>query len=281
MRLLTAEISSNCDIALHGDTHQDNIQSSDSGIEQTFEWIRRERNRRFIFMGDAIEAITTDDKRYQHDTTVDPIPMRQLASIVDKYRPIAKRGLAWLAGNHEFALQRFGDLGAEMAGNLEIPYGGCAAKLLLKDKHGPIAKLYLCHPSRFTMRSNAKDYEQRVANMKAAAKRFLVDKAGDCVVMAVGHTHKLLIVDPSPKLVIFDEGGKLKQDYLIGDNSMPHYIDPDRRWYLNTGSYLRTMLLDHDGYAERAGYDPIEIGFIVLEIRDRKVVKARRMVVGG
>jgi hypothetical protein len=279
MRLLQGEIPSSCDIALFGDTHQDNIQSSDSGIEQTFEWIRAEKNRRFIFMGDAIEAITSDDKRYQHDTTRDPIPLRQTARMIERCQPIKKRGLAWLGGNHEFALQRFGDLAQFMANALDIPYGGCAAKLLLQDKHGPIAKLYLCHPSRFTIRSNAKDYEQRVANMKAALKRFLVDKAGDCVVMSCGHTHKLLVVDPSPKLVIFDEGGKLKQDYLIGDNSMPHYIDPDRRWYVNTGSYLRTMVLEHDGYAERFGYDPVELGFAVVEIRDRKVVAVKRMVV--
>jgi hypothetical protein len=230
-------------------------------------------------MGDGIEAITTDDKRYQHDTTRNPIPLKQAGFLVERYKPIKKRGLAWLGGNHEFMLQRFGDLAEAMAGNLDIPYGGCAAKLLLRDKHGPIAKLYLCHPSRFTLRSNAKDFEQRRANMMAGLKRFLVDKAGDCVLMAVGHTHKLLIVEPSPKLVIFDEGGKLKQDYLTGDNTMPRYIDPDRRWYVNTGSYLRTMILDHDGYAERFGYDPVELGYAVLEIRDQKVVAVRRMVV--
>jgi UDP-2,3-diacylglucosamine pyrophosphatase LpxH len=279
MRLLEGTIPSSCDIALFGDTHWGNLQMSDSGFFQTCEWIMAERNRRFVFMGDAIEAITTDDKRYQDDTTVDPIPMRQLSTFVDICQPIRKRGLAWLSGNHEFKLQRFGDIGEEMADRLEIPYGGCAAKLLLRDKRGPIAKVYLAHPSRFTIRSNAKDFEQRRANMAASVKRFLVDKAGDCVVMGFGHTHKLLVVDPSPKLVIFDEGGKLKQDYLIGDNSMPHYIDPDRRWYANTGSYLRTMVLDHDGYAERAGYDPVELGFAVVEIRDRKVTAVKRMVV--
>jgi len=279
MRLLIADIPSNCEIAMHGCTHEGNIQTCESGMEQTFEWIMAGRNRRFIFTGDAIEAITTDDKRYQHDTTVDPIPLRQLARLVERYKPIRKRGLAWLAGNHEFKLQRFGDLGAEMAERLDIPYGGCAAKLLLKDKRGPIAKVYLCHPNRFQLRSGAKDYEQRVANMKAQVKRFLTDKAGDCVVMAAANAHKLLIVDPSPKLVIFDEGGKLKQDYLVGDNSMPRYIDPDRRWYASIGSYLRTMILGHDGYAERAGYDPVELGFAVVEIRDRKVVAVKRMVV--
>ena len=279
MRLLEGEIPSNAEIALFGDTHWGNLQMSDSGFEQTREWIMAERNRRFVFMGDAIEAITTDDKRYQDDTTREPIPLRQLSTFVKICKPIRKRGLAWLGGNHEFKLQRFGDIGAEMARNMAIPYGGAACKLLLRDKRGPIAKLYLCHPSRFTINSHAKDFEQRRANMQASVKRFLVDKAGDCVVMALGHTHRLMVVQPSPKLVIFDDGRRLKQEYLDGDNSMPHYIDPDRRYYLNTGSYLRTMLLGHDGYAERAGLDPVELGFVVLSICDRKVVSATAVVV--
>ena len=279
MRLLTAEIQSNCDIAFHGDVHQDNIASSESGLEETFDWIMRERHRRFVFVGDAIEAITTDDKRYQNDTTNCSIPLKQARALVKRYEPIRRRGLAWLSGNHEFMLHRFGDLGEQMARDLAIPYGGTACKILLRDKHGPIAKVYACHPSRWTVRSQAKDYEQRRANMMAAVKRFLVEKAGDCIVMAVGHTHKLIVVPPSPKLVLYDDGSKLRQAYLQGDNSLPQYIDPDRRWYVNTGSYLRTQILGHDGYAERFGYDPVELGYAVLEIRDRKVVAVRCSIV--
>ena len=279
MRLLEGVVPSNCDIALFACTHQDNIQSSDSGIEQTFDWIMAKPSRRFGFLGDAIEAITTDDTRYQDDTTIDPIPLRQMKRFIARCQPIKTRGLAWLAGNHEFKLQRFGDLGAEMAEQLDIPYGGCAAKLLLKDKHGPIAKIYMHHPNRFTIRSNAKDHEQRRANEMAAVKRFLVNKAGDCAVMALAHPHRLIVVPPSAKLIIYDDGLKLKQAYLDGDNSMPRYIDPDRRWYASVGSYLRTMIIDHDGYAERAGYDPVELGFVIVSIRDRKVVSATAQVV--
>jgi len=39
------------------------------------------------------------------------------------------------------------------------------------------------------------------------------------------------------------------------------------------------MILGHDGYAERAGYDPVELGFAIVEIRDRKVIAVKRMVV--
>jgi hypothetical protein len=252
-----------------------------SALEATLDWIQSYKEHFFCFMGDGIEAVQSDDKRFQWDMTNPAyfIPLQQKDAMIDLYKPIAKRGLAWLGGNHEFKLQRFGDLAAEAAKGLGIPYGGCACKLLLEDRHGPIAKLYLCHPNRITIRSAAKDWEQRQANMMAAVKRFLVDKASDCVVMALPHTHKLIVVEPSKKLVIYDDGARLRQAYLEGDNSMPRYIDPDQRWYVNTGSYLRTMILDHDGYPERSGYDPVEIGHAVIEIRDRKVVAVRKVTI--
>jgi hypothetical protein len=280
MRLIEGLIPSNCDIALFGDTHWGNLQMSASGFYQTQEWIMAERNRRFIFMGDAIEAITTDDKRYQDDTTTDPIPLRQLSTFVDICQPIRKRGLAWLGGNHEFALQRFGDLGAEMARNLGIPYGGCAAKLLLKDNHGPIAKLFLLHPSRVTIRSNAKDVDQRLANMKASLKRLLVNKAGDCLIMAMGHTHLLMVCEPARRLILTDDGESILQNYLGPGEGAKGYIEPDRRWFANTGSYLRTMVLGHDGYAERAAYDPVELGYVTVKIRERRIVSVEPVIVG-
>jgi hypothetical protein len=278
MRLIEAEIPSNCEIAAHGDGHLGNGARSYSGIKETLDWIMAERNRRFIHMGDAIEAIMTDDPRFQYQHPrkgeVDPpfLPIQQEEAFIDEYRRVSKRGLAWLSGNHEFALHRVGDFGERISRSLNVPYGGVACRISLKDKHGPIARIYACHPSRLTIRSNAKDWEQRRANMQAQVKRFLVDKASDCAIMLVGHVHKLIVVPPSGKLIIYQADGKLKQGYLDGDNSMPRYIDPDRRWYAATGSFLRTMTLDHDGYAERWGLDPVELGYPVITIRDRKIV---------
>jgi UDP-2,3-diacylglucosamine pyrophosphatase LpxH len=199
MRLITATVPPNCDIALHGDIHRGNVASSLSGLQETFDWIMDKPDRRFVMMGDAIEAITTDDKRFHSGSTNEQIPMRQATAMVREYEAVKGRGLAWLSGNHEFMLHRVGDFGYAMAGNLGIPYGGRACRLTLQDKRGPFAKMYLIHPSRWTIRSRAKDFEQRQANLKASVKQFMVDKASDCVVMAVGHTHRLLVVQPSKK----------------------------------------------------------------------------------
>jgi hypothetical protein len=278
MRLIEAEIPPNCDIAAFGDEHLGNAARSESGVREVIHWITAGRNRRFIYTGDGIEAITTDDPRFQWQPPkpgqpeAPLLPLQQEEALIAEYRKVSKRGLAWLSGNHEFALHRIGDFGDRISRSLGIPYGGVACRISLRDKHGPIALIYACHPSRLTIRSNAKDYEQRKANMQAQVKRFLVDKASDCAVMLVGHVHKLIVVPPSGKLIIYQADGKLKQGYLDGDNSMPRYIDPDRRWYAATGSFLRTMTLDHDGYAERWGLDPVELGYPVITIRDRKIV---------
>ena len=279
MKLLTATVRDNCDISLHGDAHEGNALTSRSGLESVIAWIAAKSNRYFVNMGDELEGITTDDKRYQADTTTEPIPMRQTRAVIERYTSIRKRGLAWLGGNHNFTLHRFGNLTEHIAQELGIPYGTWSCKLLLRDGRGPIAKLYLTHGFRGTITSNAKDFEQREANMKASLKMRLVNKASDCIVMSMGHSHKLMVVEPAQRLILTDDGRQLIQHYLGPGNGLDDYIEPDRRWYCNTGSFLRTFALEMDGYAERAGYDPVELGHVVVEIRDRAVVACRKVVV--
>jgi hypothetical protein len=108
--------------------------------------------------------------------------------------------------------------------------------------------------------------------MQANLKRKLKENAGDCIVMAAGHFHKLITVPPPKKLVMLDEGEKPIQDYLTGAYGDEGYIDPDRRWYLGTGSFLKLYgKLGVSGYAERANYDPIEIGYPIIHIRKGRV----------
>ena len=280
MRLLKATIPSNCDIALHGDTHFGSANCADDSVDEMLAWVMEKPNRRFVHMGDAIEAITTDDKRYQHRDDDTPIPLLQCKSVVSRYRAARKRGLVWLLGNHEFTLHRFGNLAEHMANELGIPYGQWTTKLDLHDKHGRIGKIFLAHGVGHVLNSNAKDYEQRVANMKASVKMRLVHKAADCIVMGFGHTHKLLVVDPAQRLILTDDGEQLHHKYLGAGDGAADYIEPDRRWYVNTGSFLRTYALDDSSYAERAGYDPIELGFAIVKIRNRKVVGVEKVVVG-
>lgn len=251
-----------------------NIMSSRDCHERVLEWIAMKRDRYFCSLGDEVEAICVDDKRFQWDAA-DPenfIPLQQIKTVIKLYEKVAKRGLVWLDGNHNFALHRFGNLAAHAAGELQIPFGTASCKLLLKDKHGPIAKVFLMHPSRVTIRSNAKDWEQRRANMQASLKRLLVNKAGDCLVMAMGHVHLLLTVPPAHRLILTDDGKDIRQTYLGAGDGNGGYIEPERRWYAATGSFLRTQVLGISGYAERMAMDPVELGHVVVRVRDRKIV---------
>ena len=75
-------------------------------------------------------------------------------------------------------------------------------------------------------------------------------------------------MEPVQKLVLTDDGEKLHQHYTGCAHADKHgYIEPDSRWYVNTGSYLKKYSNDGDpGYAEMAGYDPVELGHIRITI---------------
>ena len=279
MILLNSEIPLNCEIALHGDTHIGSNMTHYSGIEKLKRWLlAKPETRFFVHMGDAIEAIATDDKRFDSESTKDPIPLKQVKTTAKIYMPVAGQCLAWLKGNHEDTLKRFGDLAEDIAERLNVPYGTWTCKLKLEHEGEQICKLFLSHGFRGRIISNAKDHEQRMANMKASLRRKLELKAADCLIMAMGHTHLLLTVNPASKLILKDDGSKIIQEYLQAGNGADSYIEPDRRWYVNTGSFLKLYEIDIDGYAERAGYDPVELGYVVITIKDGQVNSVEKVV---
>jgi len=279
MELLTSEIPLNCDIALHGDTHVGASMYHHAGVNKLKKWLLAKKDSRFfVHMGDAIEAITVDDKRFDFASTEEPVPLNQVKKVVEIYKPVAGQCLAWLKGNHEDTLKKFGDLSELMAENLNVPYGTWTCKLKLTNNKKQICKLFLSHGFRGRIVSNAKDHEQQQANMKASLKRKLEKKAADCLVLGMGHTHLLLVCNPAEKLIMLDDGENIVQQYLGAGDGTASYIEPDRRWYLNTGSFLKLYQVGIDGYAERAGYDPVELGYVIIRIRDGKVEGVEKVV---
>ena len=100
----------------------------------------------------------------------------------------------------------------------------------------------------------------------------------------MGHTHKIIISPPSEVLYLTDDDKGIKQHHGVPKNN--GYIHPDYRWYVNTGGFLKLygeiVVEDDDvpmeesklgsGYAERAMYAPLQLGFCVGLIRDNKLV---------
>jgi len=231
--------------------------------------------------GDDIEAILIDDKRFSPEQLRDPktgesapLMLAQIDRAIELRQPIKDKMLFKLMGNHERALWRFGDITQKICKELGVEYGTYTAKLTVEDSRSkPMYKVYDTH-GRKNITSTADDPKRRYSNMELILKRHLRFKAGDCAVMVKHHTHKLLVCKPVSELYLVDDGKKIKQQYTSWGQNEP-YIHPDARWYGNAGSFLKLFGGGISGYAELAEYDPVELGFLCIIVRDKKIVELR------
>lgn len=281
MQLITVQQPDNFNHFFFGDAHECNPLSSNGGWEQLVDMLHSPydgcKNNTCSDGGDMIDAITVDDKRFDPRYATDkqgkplPLPLRQAKMAVERRRPIAKL-LQWiLDGNHEYALRRFGDITQSVCEELGVTYGTYSVKATFLDKKGNLMfKAYDTH-GRKGISSAADDPLRRETNMRLTLKRHLKFKAGDCAVMVKHHTHKLLVCKPESELYLTDHEGAITQNYT-GWGQAESYIHPDLRWYGNAGSFLKLFGDGISGYAELAEYDPVELGFLVLKVRDRKIV---------
>ncbi len=275
MRLLTKQLPNNHNLFHFGDKHTGSCLSSQDGWEKLIDMMHSEydgcKNNYGIDGADMIEAITVDDKRFSPDNLTEALPLAQMKEAIKERESIKKQLLVILMGNHERKLWRFGDMSKEIADALEVDYGTYTAKLTIQDSKGRLMyKIYETHGSR-NITSAADDPIRRQANMRLILKRQLKFKAGDCAVMVKHHAHKLLVSKPESELYMTDDGKNIRQGYTNYPQHDP-YIHPDARWYGCAGSFLKLYGKNMSGYAEIAEYDPVELGFLVLRVRDRKII---------
>jgi hypothetical protein len=275
MKLITVQLPNDHNIFFFGDAHHDSPMSSEHGWKTLCEVMNKSydgcKNNYGAEGGDDIEAINPDDKRYSEELKTTPLPLIQMRNAIEKRQPIKKRLLYKLQGNHEQHHWAFGDIMDDMCKTLKVPYGTWSTKLSVTDKHGDLMyKVFDTH-GRKGINSTADDPKRRRVTMQLILKRHLKFKAGDCAVMIKHHTHKLLVCKPESEVYLVDDGEKIKQAYT-GWGQNESYIHPDARWYGNAGSFLKLYQDGITGYAERGEYDPAEIGFLVLKVRDKKII---------
>jgi len=284
MKLIEKRVPNDFNLFLFGDDHEGTILRHDKGwlklvdmMESPYGGLPARRNYGWHH-GDFMEAIMIDDPRYDMETVKTPIPMEQLDASEKNMKPIKHKLVGMNEGNHPLKLWKFGKMTEMLCNRLNIEYGTWATKILWKDSKGrTMFKSFHTH-GRKSINSSADDQERRESNMRLILKRHLKEKMGDCVLMAKGHTHRIIITEPKKRLYITDQGGKLKERYT-SSNHTDDYIHPDHRWYVNTGSFLNLYGENVSGYAEIAEYDPMEHGFAVAQIRDRVIQRIDPVVV--
>jgi len=282
MEFVDRTVPANFNLFLFGDIHVGTLLYHEEGFDEFVDMLNSPyadcKHNVAIGMGDYIEAIDTSDKRFDVDTVDRGMirPDEQISYIIGKLKSSAKKIALLKMGNHEGKLTKYYDYSRMAAHQLGVPYGTYTAVTTFSRRPtaGPPKEKYLF--KSFTthgygsINSIADDPERVEANLNLSLKRKLKNKAGDCAIMAMGHTHKLLVARPKTKLYLTSDGRELHQHYTKSDQAAK-YIHPDHRWYVNTGSFMRLYLKGVSGYAERAMYDPMEIGFAVVRIRECEI----------
>lgn len=272
MRLLECRIPRNHDLYLLGDSHEGNSAQYERGLRNTIAEILGNDRAFFTYLGDACETTTIDSKYYDpSNLKKDPetgmlptVPYVQARTVAEQFSPIASKCVAWLDGNHDRRAMKYLHLSHAILERMNLldAYGGYTCKLSVKDLEGKLMyKVFLFH-GRTMAQSRAGSEKQKRANQEASLQRMLAPLAGDCVIMACGHTHRLLVSKPVRRLYITDDGRDIKQ-HRIQHVQAGKYIDPENRFYVNTGSFLRTQVVGLDTYSEIAAYAPVDLGFAV------------------
>ena len=272
-----------CDMS---DLHLGSPNCAEETLQEVIAEIERTPNCYVIFKGDAIEAILPNDKRYLHSAVREGLqsPIQQADRVIELFRPIRDRILAWGLGNHELKLWNTMDFGRYIADQLETSYGAYNFKVHFNSRGNELMfKTYHTH-GMGGLASNAKDEIQYEANRKAGLKHKLV-KSGhaDCIYMSRGHDHQLIVVDPTVqnKLYLTDDGQGIHQRYHTASIQNAEFIPPDSRWYATTGSFRKLYSKPGLGtidYGEVVGYSPSEIGFALMTVEDRKLIDVRKVV---
>ena len=280
MRVLTCKVPSDYELILFGDNQEGNLLSHVKGYLECIQYISRSKNRYGLHMGDEQEAYWIDDPRYDPQIVKSP-PLAQQEQVIKDLAQLAATGrlITILYGNHSHKLYpKVGDITENTCRKLSIPYGGFSCVVHFVDASGVQFKGFFTH-GRKLIRSIADDPVRNLANLQLQLKQHMKHKMGDCLLMAKGHTHRLLICDPRSQLYLTTDPDILQHYTHNPPFGKGGYVHPDHRWYINTGSFLKTFGENVSSYSEVGEYDPVELGYVIVTVKNRQIVDARKVVI--
>jgi hypothetical protein len=269
MQIIQRPLPLDHNLFLFGDDHEGTTLRHDEGWKLLVKMMLSEyagcSNNFGLDHGDAVDFIPSSDKRW-YESEESCKCLDQIEKAIEHRKPIKEILVALLDGNHPMQYHRFGNVTLKICKALGIEYGTYSAHITYLRRSGvPMYRQYATHGFG-SIRSNADDTIRQDANKKLSLKRKLKNKFADVVLCTMGHTHKLLIAEPTKELYL-NCNQKISQHYTTSHQA-DEYIPPDHRWYVNTGSFLRLYGKGFSGYAERAGYDPLELGFAIARVRN-------------
>lgn len=286
MEIIKKMLPADYELVLTSDLHLGSPCVSEENIAEMVDYVASNPNCFMTNFGDNIEAIAPNDKRFAFSDTKYKTAQDQCDAVIKLFAPIKEKILAIGLGNHEYKLLNIFNVAKYLCEGLGVRYGGYCYKLECHNEltNGLMHKMFFTHGNG-QITSNAKDAIQAEGNKRAGLKLKLSKSAhADCILMAMGHTHKSLIVEPTinNQLYLTSEDGKIKQHYRYHEEQNSNFIPPDARWYINNPSFMKLHAPAGSGYisyAEVAGYEPSEIGYTKVTVENGNVVNAERVII--
>ncbi len=281
MQLINQTVRRDWHLYLIGDAHKGSIYHHDDGFREAVSIIAEDRTSKAVFMGDGVDAKMSDNRHFRLDAVNPkcPTPLEQAKDLARTLKPIQRNLVTYLVGKHESDLHRFGDVVEEVCERLRIVQGTYSSIISFLGYNKKLQfKIYVEHGCK-VMNSNAADpHDREKAKQKALKSQLRAQQFGDVAIMAKGHAHQLLIVEPTHELYLTTNGGEIKQNYVHNAYTQD-YIHPDLRWYACTGCFYKKYgELGTSSYVETAGYSPTETGMIKFTIENGIPVAAEKVI---
>lgn len=277
MQLVTHAVHDEHAIYFLGDIHYGLVACHTRAFLEVIDEIKHKDNAVVIFMGDLVEGRTLEHPYYDLEAadTKMMLPENQYEAFKEAIMPIKHKIITIHEGNHDRGLSRvYGSKVRTICEkDVKVPYGTFSAVTTLRSKkksNNIFYKIYTTHGSG-SIRSSAGDIIRQTAFKKESLKRKLKNKASDCLAMLHAHTHGLLVAEPMKRLWMISNEKKIQQVYS-NRPSRSVIIPEDDRWYGLTGSFQKRDVLGMTTYAEAAGYDPTEMGYVVIHGKDGDIV---------
>lgn len=241
-----------------GDIHIGHVNVDYEYLESVIDYIKRTDRCWFIGMGDYMDSITVNDRRFNWDS-IDlscKTPNEQYEKIVELFKPIRRKCIGLLTGNHEYSLwnnQKSGDYVSALCirlsdDNYVIPYGTYDAVFLLdfqREQTGSrVVKIYAHHGWT----------SARTEGGIAVRLRDMQETFPNMDIYAMGHIHRLGMMPLIQQL----EVARIKGEDVIVSRNLNRVL---------TGGFLKGYEDKKMSYIEQKTYPPTGLGAPLLKIQ--------------
>ncbi len=242
-------------LVLIGDVHEGNIGCCEKTLKRVIKYVKDTPNTFWIAMGDMLEAIVPSDKRFdirtvavKYQRELDNLVPEQIATTVERFKPITKNCLGWHRGGHCEKIRKFHhtDVLKEIHRHLGVKVYYDMAITRLR---------FYAENTRWSNSFDILSAHGNIAGRKEGGKiNRLVDLMADheADIYALGHGHTR---QPVTKYrLYFDQAGEIQSRETFGTF---------------TGSFLKAYIKGGTSYAEKAMYPPNSIGAVEFKINPR------------